>query len=161
MSELRGMEARLAKSGNTKSSKETKSELAEMNNQILYKIQKELEVRNKELHVAVDNSKRLLSENKILEQNLNIEKKKKEEVEIHQKRYEQEKKVLKLRVSELENKLEVLAQDLDSAESTIESKNSDMLLLQNNLKELEELREMKEVMVLFCLLHYLILFLFE
>jgi septum formation topological specificity factor MinE len=48
--------------------------------QILYKIQKELEVRNKELHVAVDNSKRLLSENKILEQNLNIEKKKKEEV---------------------------------------------------------------------------------
>ncbi|CAD5335964.1 unnamed protein product [Arabidopsis thaliana] len=144
MSELRGMEARLAKSGNTKSSKETKSELAEMNNQILYKIQKELEVRNKELHVAVDNSKRLLSENKILEQNLNIEKKKKEEVEIHQKRYEQEKKVLKLRVSELENKLEVLAQDLDSAESTIESKNSDMLLLQNNLKELEELREMKE-----------------
>ncbi|KAG7535866.1 FERM N-terminal [Arabidopsis thaliana x Arabidopsis arenosa] len=145
MSELRGMEARLAKSGNTKSSKETKSELAEMNNQILYKIQKELEVRNKELHVAVDNSKRLLSENKILEQSIfNIEKKKKEEVEIHQKRYEQERKVLKLRVSELENKLEVLAQDLDSAESTIESKNSDMLLLQNNLKELEELREMKE-----------------
>jgi len=34
MSELRGMEARLAKSGNTKSSKETKSELAEMNNQV-------------------------------------------------------------------------------------------------------------------------------
>lgn len=49
--------------------------------QILYKIQKELEVRNKELHVAVDNSKRLLSENKILEQSIfNIEKKKKEEV---------------------------------------------------------------------------------
>lgn len=62
--------------------------------------------------------------------------------------------MLKLRVSELENKLEVLAQDLDSAESTIESKNSDMLLLQNNLKELEELREMKEVLVLFSLLHY-------
>lgn len=34
MSELRGMEARLAKSGNTKSSKETKSELTEMNNQV-------------------------------------------------------------------------------------------------------------------------------
>lgn len=50
--------------------------------QILYKIQKELEVRNKELHVAVDNSKRLLSENKILEQSLfNIEKKKTEEVD--------------------------------------------------------------------------------
>lgn len=61
--------------------------------------------------------------------------------------------MLKLRVSELENKLEVLTQDLDSAESTIESKNSDMLLLQNNLKELEELREMKEVLVLFSLLH--------
>lgn len=71
------------------------------------------------------------------------------QVEIHQKRYEQERKVLKLRVSELENKLEVLTQDLDNAESMIESMNSDMLLLQNNLKELEELREMKEVLVLF------------
>ncbi|WZZ37525.1 hypothetical protein YC2023_020926 [Brassica napus] len=94
MSELRGTEARLAKSGNTKSSK---SELTEMNNQV---------------------------EN--------------------QKRYEQERKVLKLQVSELENKLDVLTQDLDRAECTIESKTSDMKLLQNNLKELEELREMKE-----------------
>lgn len=34
MSELRGMEARLAKSGNTKSSSETKSELSDMNNQV-------------------------------------------------------------------------------------------------------------------------------
>ncbi|KAJ0234386.1 Kinesin-like protein KIN-14E [Hirschfeldia incana] len=144
MSELRGMEARLAKSGNTKSSKETKSESAEMNNQRLYKIQSELEVRNKELHIAVENSKRLLSQNKILEQNVfNIENKKTEEVE-NQKRYEQERKVLKLRVSELENKLDVLTQDLDRAKGTIESKNSDMKLLQNNLKELEELREMKE-----------------
>ncbi|CAH2042982.1 unnamed protein product [Thlaspi arvense] len=145
MSELRGMEVKLAKSANTKSSKETKSELTEMNNQILHKIQNELEIRNKELHVAVENSKKLLSENKILEQSIfSIENKKTEEVEIHQKRYEQERKVLKLRVSELENKLEVLTKDLDTAESTIESKNSDMLLLQNNLKELEELREMKE-----------------
>lgn len=75
------------------------------------------------------------------------------QVETHQKRFEQERKVLKLRVSELENKIEVLTQDLDSAESTIERKNSDMLLLQNNLKELEELREMKEVFVLFSYLH--------
>lgn len=35
MNELRGLEARLAKSGNTnKSSKETKSELTEINNQV-------------------------------------------------------------------------------------------------------------------------------
>ncbi|KAJ4887525.1 Kinesin-like calmodulin-binding protein [Raphanus sativus] len=106
MSELRGMEARLAKSGNTKSSKETKSELTEMNNQRLYKVQTELEVRNKELHIAVENSKRLLNQNKILEQSVfNIENKKTEEVE-NQRRYEQE--------------------------------------IKNNLKELEELREMKE-----------------
>uniref|UniRef100_M4ESM1 Kinesin motor domain-containing protein n=1 Tax=Brassica campestris TaxID=3711 RepID=M4ESM1_BRACM len=141
MSELRGTEARLAKSGNTKSSK---SELTEMNNQKLYKIQTELEVRNKELHIAVENSKRLLSQNKILEQSVfNIENKKTEEVE-NQKRYEQERKVLKLQVSELKNKLDVLTQDLDRAECTIETKTSDMKLLQNNLKELEELREMKE-----------------
>ena len=67
----------------------------------------------------------------------------------NQKRYEQERKVLKLQVSELKNKLDVLTQDLDRAECTIETKTSDMKLLQNNLKELEELREMKEVYVLF------------
>ncbi|KAL0643368.1 hypothetical protein Bca4012_041658 [Brassica carinata] len=145
MSELRGMEARLAKSGNTNLREEPKSELTEMDNQILYKIQTELDVRNKELHIAVENSKRLLSENKRLEQSVfNIENNKTEEAEIHQKRYEQERRVLKLRVSELENKLGVLTQDLEIAKSTIESKTSDMLLLQNNLKELEELREMKE-----------------
>lgn len=75
------------------------------------------------------------------------------QAEIHQKRYEQERRVLKLRVSELENKLGVLTQDLEIAKSTIESKTSDMLLLQNNLKELEELREMKEVLVLSSFLH--------
>lgn len=122
MSELRGMEARLAKPGSTKLSKESKSELTEMDNQvniyhvfkiwfivrcafiieyfilffvsdsaffflimnlsqILHKIQTELDVRNKELHVAVENSKRLLSENKILEQSVfNIENRKTEEV---------------------------------------------------------------------------------
>lgn len=82
------------------------------------------------------------------------------QVETHQKRFEQERKVLKLRVSELENKIEVLTQDLDSAESTIERKNSDMLLLQNNLKELEELREMKEVFVLFLVIFIFIVFSF-
>jgi len=51
--------------------------------QKLYKIQTELEVRNKELHIAVENSKRLLSHNKILEQSVfNIENKKTEEVNI-------------------------------------------------------------------------------
>lgn len=75
------------------------------------------------------------------------------QAEIHQKRYEQERRALKLRVSELENKLAVLTQDLEIAKSTIESKTSDMLLLQNNLKELEELREMKEVLVLSSFLH--------
>ncbi|ESQ31065.1 hypothetical protein EUTSA_v10003527mg [Eutrema salsugineum] len=145
MSELRGMEARLAKSGNTKSSKETKSDLAEMNNQILYKLQNELEVRNKELHIAVENSKRLLSENKMLEQSIfNIEKKKTEEVEIHQRRYEQERKVLKLRVSELENKLEVVTQDLDSAESKIETA---ILKMQGaQLAELEILYKEEQVL---------------
>lgn len=49
--------------------------------QILHKIQTELDVRNKELQIAVENSKRLLSENKILEQSVfNIENKKTEEV---------------------------------------------------------------------------------
>ena len=61
--------------------------------------------------------------------------------------FEHERKVLKLRVAELEKKLEEVTQELAVMESTLTTRNSDLAALQNNLKELEELREMKEVLV--------------
>lgn len=70
------------------------------------------------------------------------------QIEILEKNFEQERKTLRLRVSELEKKLEVVKQDLAVAESTLAIRNADLVALQNNLKELEELREMKEVMIL-------------
>lgn len=62
-----------------------------------------------------------------------------------EKNFEQERKALKFRVLELEKKLEGITQELAVVESTLEIKNSDLTSLQHNLKELEELREMKEV----------------
>lgn len=64
-----------------------------------------------------------------------------------QRSFEHERKVLKLRVAELEKKLEEVTQELAAMESTLTIRNSDLAALQNNLKELEELREMKEVLV--------------
>lgn len=61
------------------------------------------------------------------------------------KRFEEERKSLKIQVFDLEKKLEEIKQDLASAESTLSAKTSEVVALQNNLKELDELREMKEV----------------
>ncbi|RVW78887.1 Kinesin-like protein KIN-14E [Vitis vinifera] len=81
----------------------------------------------------------------LLEQRIQrLEKKKADEVEVLEKKFEQEGKTLRLRVSELERKLEVVTQDLAVAESTLAVRATDLASLQNNLKELEELREMKE-----------------
>lgn len=58
---------------------------------------------------------------------------------------EQERKSLKLRISELERKLEEATRNLDAAKAAIALKDTEITTLQNNLRELEELREMKEV----------------
>lgn len=70
-------------------------------------------------------------------------------VQIHllEKKSEQEHKTLELKVIELEKKLEGAAQELAGLESTLAIRNSDLAALQSNLKELEELREMKEVII--------------
>ncbi|KAB1200217.1 Kinesin-like calmodulin-binding protein [Morella rubra] len=66
------------------------------------------------------------------------------QIDFQEKNFEQERKALKFQVLELEKKLEEVAQELAVAESTLAVRNSDLASLQNNLKELEELREMKE-----------------
>lgn len=67
------------------------------------------------------------------------------QIDFLDKNFEQERKALKFQVLELEKKLERVTQELAVVESTLVVRNSDLASLQNNLKELEELREMKEV----------------
>lgn len=66
-----------------------------------------------------------------------------------QRKLEQERKALNTQVHGLERKLDVLKQELVMAESTLLAKDSELAVLKNNLKELEDLREMKEVLLLF------------
>jgi len=66
-----------------------------------------------------------------------------------QRKLEQERKALNSQVHGLERKLDVLKQELVMAESTLLAKDSELAALRNNLKELEDLREMKEVLILF------------
>jgi septal ring factor EnvC (AmiA/AmiB activator) len=66
-----------------------------------------------------------------------------------QRKLEQERKALNSQVHGLERKLDVLKQELVMAESTLLAKDSELAVLRNNLKELEDLREMKEVLLLF------------
>lgn len=70
------------------------------------------------------------------------------QIDFLEKKNEQERKALKLRVLELEKKLEGVNQELAVVKSTLATKNSEIASLQSNLKELEELREMKEVMMI-------------
>lgn len=74
------------------------------------------------------------------------------QMEILEKSFEQERKALKLQVSELERKLGEATLDLATLKSTLQSRNMDLAGLESHLKELEELREMKEVIIFQCLL---------
>lgn len=67
------------------------------------------------------------------------------QIDCLERNFEQERKALKFQVLELEKKLEWITQELAVVESTLAVRNSDLASLQNNLRELEELREMKEV----------------
>lgn len=67
------------------------------------------------------------------------------QMEVIEKNLEQERQSLKFQVIELERKLETVTQDLATSKSTLAVANADLAALHNNLKELEELREMKEV----------------
>lgn len=133
-----------------------------------------MKLRNEELHTTKENMKRLADEKVSLEQKISrLEKKKVEEVFINsyillinlllvsqndlifllvimqmeflEQNLEQERKMLKQRVIELEKKLEGVTRELAAAESTLAIREADLATLQNNMKELEELREMKEV----------------
>ncbi|GLT39386.1 hypothetical protein SLA2020_135790 [Shorea laevis] len=142
--EKRNVEARLASLSNLASGNNA-TDLVGTSNQALQKVQEELKLRTGELRAAEEKAKRLINEKVILEERIStLEKKKINEVEILERHFEQERRALKLQVSELETKLEAVKQDLADAESSLAVKNAELAELQTNLKELEELREMKE-----------------
>ncbi|KAF9587234.1 hypothetical protein IFM89_039542 [Coptis chinensis] len=149
-SETKGMEARLVKMQmrdqeffcieNTAK----KDKLGSMD-KTASKLQAELRVQKEELTVAEENLKRLENEKFHLEQEIvKIEKKNSDEIGNLERNFEQERGTYKLCVSELEKKLEISRQDLATVESTLSIKNVELDALHHNLRELEELREMKE-----------------
>lgn len=69
---------------------------------------------------------------------------------------EQERKIMKPRIFELEMKVEELNRKLAAAESSLAIKDAELSTMHINLKEMEELREMKEVLFHFCLLFELL-----
>lgn len=145
ISEKRSLEAKLTKLSSQASESTEKKDLLLANNQVVQKLQEELRARDEEAHEAEENIKRLVNEKALLEQRISrLERKITDETEILKRNFEQERKSLKLRVSELEKKLEVAARDLSTYEAALSNRNTELAALQNNLKELEELREMKE-----------------
>ncbi|XP_022739576.1 kinesin-like protein KIN-14E isoform X2 [Durio zibethinus] len=143
--EKKAMEVRLVKLSNLALENNGKGDMAGTVNESLQKLQDELKLYTEELHMAEEKTKRLMNEKVILEQRIAaLETKKDEEVKILKKSFEQECKALKFQVSELEKKVEDVTKELAVTESTLAIRNADLSALQNNLKELEELREMKE-----------------
>ncbi|XP_043709880.1 kinesin-like protein KIN-14I isoform X2 [Telopea speciosissima] len=146
--EKRSLEARSSKLGNlggSSSENSAKKDLIGSSSQAGSKVQEELKARKDELHTAEETIKRLANEKLSLEQKIQrFEKKKSDEMEILERKFEQQRKAFKMQASELEKKLEGVTQDLAVAESTLTAKNTELYTLQNNLKELEELRGMKE-----------------
>ncbi|MED6223120.1 Kinesin-like protein KIN-14E [Stylosanthes scabra] len=111
----------------------------------LQNVEDELKLCKDEFRIAEETIKSLTIDKLILEQRLSrLEKKNSEENSSIQLKLEQERKTLKGQVYDLERKVEVLRQELVAAESTLSVKDSELTALKNNLRELEELREMKE-----------------
>ncbi|KAK7360418.1 hypothetical protein VNO77_02411 [Canavalia gladiata] len=142
--EKKNMESRMSKLSNAVVENSAKKNLGG-NNQVTQKLEDELKVCKDELHAAEETIKSLKCEKLILEQKLSaLEKRNAEEVSSLQQKLDQEYKAVKSSVYDLERKLEGCRQELLAAKSTISAKDSELVALQNNLKELEELREMKE-----------------
>eukprot|EP01018_Ginkgo_biloba_P032013 Gb_25781 [translate_table: standard] len=105
----------------------------------------ELKVRTEDLHAAEEIAKKLANEKQLLEQKVSrLEKKKTNETQTLERKFEQERDMLRARVAELEKKLTERTQELSVTESTLAARVSELDAVQGSLKELEELREMKE-----------------
>ncbi|KAJ8437962.1 hypothetical protein Cgig2_033695 [Carnegiea gigantea] len=142
--EKNNLEIRLAKLNDMLSEQTANRDLSCANDQALRKMQDELNIRGKELLTAEQTMKRLVEEKISLEQSIRrLDRKHADEAENAGKIFEQERQTLRLQVSELEKRLEEVRRDLAIANSRLASREADLSALNSNLKELEELREMK------------------
>ncbi|VFQ75522.1 unnamed protein product [Cuscuta campestris] len=140
LAEKQVLERRLEKLNPLGLENNIKKESVETNNQVLSKIQDELKARLVDLRAAEETKRKLLNEKvKLQEKVIKLEQEKSDK-----KSFEHECKTLTLQVSELQSKVEEVKSDLAVAKSTLARKETELEMVQNNLKELEELREMKE-----------------
>ncbi|GKA86901.1 kinesin-like protein KIN-14E, partial [Tanacetum coccineum] len=145
MIDKQNMEARLSQLSKGELESNTRKELVEATNQVLKKIQDELKIRSSELHAAEETTKKLYNEKMLLEERISrLEKKKVDEVRSLEKDLEQERKSTKPRIIELERKVEELTRKLAAAESSLALKDAELSSMHINVKEVEDLREMKE-----------------
>ncbi|KAH7296226.1 hypothetical protein KP509_26G014500 [Ceratopteris richardii] len=108
-------------------------------------LRNELKLRVEELRTAQETLKKLNNEKDLLEQKLSrAERKKISESQMMENAFIQERDILRKRVADLEKKLTEQTQELSVAESMLALRTSELEALQGSLKELEELREMKE-----------------
>ncbi|GER37044.1 kinesin-like protein [Striga asiatica] len=143
--EKQNLEEKFAKLNGQGLGSNIKKELVETNNLVLRKTQGELKARSAELLVVEESKRKIVNEKTLLEERFSrLEKKYTDEIALIEKRFEHERKTMKHQIIELEKKLEETTQNLIVAQSAIAIKDKDLCALQNNLKELEELREMKE-----------------
>ncbi|KAH9302893.1 hypothetical protein KI387_014476, partial [Taxus chinensis] len=108
-------------------------------------LRQELKAQTEDLHSSEELCKKLSNEKQLLDQKVSrLEKKKASEAQILERKFERERDTLRARVAELEKTLTERTQGLSVAESTLAVRSSELDALQGNLKELEDLREMKE-----------------
>ncbi|GAU28076.1 hypothetical protein TSUD_223170 [Trifolium subterraneum] len=143
--EKRSLEAKMAKLNSLMTERITNKDTVGENDQVLRKLEDDLKLCRDECMVAEETIKSLTNEKLILTQKISkLEKKNAEEISFLQRKLDQERKSLNSQVHDLERKLAVLRQELVVAQSTLSTKDSELAVLKNNLKELEDLREMKE-----------------
>ncbi|KAK4789906.1 hypothetical protein SAY86_017210 [Trapa natans] len=142
--EKKVLETKLSRLGGQPKENVTKRDLAP-SNQVLQKLQEEIKLCTDDLHEKEEALKRMSNEKSLLEQKIfRLEKNNSDEIEFLKWKFEQERQTLKLRASEFETKVESVKKDLIAAESALSARDEELASVQNSLKELEELREMKE-----------------
>ncbi|KAI5068842.1 hypothetical protein GOP47_0017187 [Adiantum capillus-veneris] len=105
----------------------------------------DLKTRTDELRMLEENAKKLAIDKQLLEQKVaRLERSKGDEAKALELKFEQERNTLRSRLTDLEKKLTDRTQELSLAGSELAHRNSELEALQGSMKELEELREMKE-----------------
>jgi hypothetical protein len=108
-------------------------------------LRKELRLKSDELALTEENYKEVAIEKQLLEQKvILLEKNKNDETRSLYTMFEQERETLRNRAADLEKKLTEQTQELNVAQSNIALRTSEIEAMHGSVKELEELRELKE-----------------